>query len=44
MFGITPSKFRFDDGGRVYTVNRTFEGVIPNMERRFRETDSSWVR
>ncbi|MEO1776422.1 MAG: excinuclease ABC subunit UvrA [Pseudomonadota bacterium] len=37
-------KFRFDDGGRVYTVNRTFEGVIPNMERRFRETDSSWVR
>ncbi|MEY2960731.1 MAG: hypothetical protein RLZ60_561, partial [Pseudomonadota bacterium] len=21
-----------------------FEGVIPNMERRYRETDSSWVR
>ncbi|MEM6422538.1 MAG: excinuclease ABC subunit A, partial [Pseudomonadota bacterium] len=37
-------KFRFDDGGRVYTVNRTFEGVIPNMERRWRETDSNWVR
>ncbi|MEM6946240.1 MAG: excinuclease ABC subunit A, partial [Pseudomonadota bacterium] len=37
-------KFRFDDGGRVYTVNRVFEGVIPNMERRWRETESAWVR
>ena len=36
--------FRFDDGGRVYTVKRVFEGVIPNMERRLRETDSAWVR
>ncbi|MEM7743877.1 MAG: excinuclease ABC subunit UvrA [Pseudomonadota bacterium] len=37
-------KFRYDDGGRVYSVARPFEGVIPNLERRFRETDSSWVR
>ena len=37
-------KFRYDEGGRVYQVSRTFEGVIPNMERRYRETDSSWVR
>ncbi len=37
-------KFRYDDGGRVYTVKRPFEGVIPNMERRYRETDSAWVR
>ncbi|SPH17667.1 UvrABC system protein A [Defluviimonas aquaemixtae] len=36
--------FRFDEGGRVYEVTRTFEGVIPNMERRYRETDSAWVR
>ncbi|MBK5947432.1 excinuclease ABC subunit A [Rhodobacter veldkampii DSM 11550] len=36
--------FRFDEGGRVYEVSRTFEGVIPNMERRYRETDSAWVR
>lgn len=36
--------FRFDEGGRVFDVARTFEGVIPNMERRFRETDSSWIR
>lgn len=37
-------KFRYDDGGRVYQVTRGFEGVIPNMQRRYRETDSSWVR
>ena len=37
-------KFRYDEGGRVYQVTRAFEGVIPNMERRYRETDSSWVR
>ena len=37
-------KFRYDDGGRVYTVKRPFEGVIPNMERRYRETDSNWIR
>ncbi|TCP63293.1 excinuclease ABC subunit A [Rhodovulum bhavnagarense] len=36
--------FRYDEGGRVYTVTRPFEGVIPNMERRYRETDSNWVR
>ncbi|UMA66327.1 excinuclease ABC subunit UvrA [Roseivivax marinus] len=36
--------FRYDEGGRVYNVTRVFEGVIPNMERRYRETDSSWVR
>ncbi|SFG20795.1 excinuclease ABC subunit A [Palleronia marisminoris] len=37
-------KFRYDEGGRVYTVERTFEGVLPNMERRYRETDSAWIR
>jgi excinuclease ABC subunit A len=36
--------FRYDDGGRVYQVTRSFEGVIPNMERRYRETDSAWIR
>jgi excinuclease ABC subunit A len=36
--------FRYNDGGRVYQVSRAFEGVIPNMERRYRETDSAWVR
>ncbi|MDE4272826.1 excinuclease ABC subunit UvrA [Phaeobacter gallaeciensis] len=36
--------FRYDEGGRVYNVTRVFEGVIPNMERRYRETDSNWIR
>ena len=37
-------KFRFDDAGRVYEISRVFEGVIPNMQRRLRESDSQWVR
>ena len=37
-------QFRYDEGGRVYQVSRSFEGVIPNMERRYRETDSNWIR
>ncbi|MEP3034036.1 MAG: excinuclease ABC subunit UvrA, partial [Pseudoruegeria sp.] len=37
-------EFRYDEGGRVYQVSRSFEGVIPNMERRYRETDSNWIR
>ena len=37
-------KFRYDEGGRVYEVSRPFEGVIPNMQRRYRETDSNWIR
>ena len=36
--------FRYDEGGRIYQVTRVFEGVIPNMERRYRETDSAWIR
>ncbi len=36
--------FRYDENGRIYQVKRPFEGVIPNMERRYRETDSNWIR
>jgi len=42
--GAEEIQFRYDEGGRVYQVKRSFEGVIPNMERRYRETDSAWVR
>jgi len=35
---------RYDDGLRAYETTKPFEGVIPNMERRWRETDSDWVR
>ncbi|URK18658.1 excinuclease ABC subunit UvrA [Thalassospira sp. GO-4] len=34
----------YDDGSRSYKVSRPFEGVIPNMARRWRETDSQWAR
>src|SRR6201996_5474613 len=37
-------KFTYDDNARKYEVNKTFEGVLPNLERRWRETDSAWVR
>ena len=37
-------RFVYDDNARRYEVNKTFEGVLPNLERRWRETDSSWVR
>ena len=37
-------RFEYDDGARRYGVTKPFEGVIPNMDRRWRETDSSWVR
>lgn len=39
-----PIRMTYDDGLRQYSTERPFEGVLPNMERRFRETDSSWVR
>ena len=34
----------YDDGLRSYKTGKPFEGVIPNMERRWKETDSAWVR
>jgi len=35
---------RYKDGLRSYDVKKPFEGVLPNLERRFRETDNPWVR
>ena len=35
---------RYDDGVRKYETTKPFEGVIPNLERRWRETESDWVR
>ena len=42
--GEVPVTMRYHDGLKAYDIRRPFEGVIPNMERRWRETDSSWVR
>jgi excinuclease ABC subunit A len=36
--------FTYDDGMRSFTTKKVFEGVITNIERRWRETESSWVR
>ena len=36
--------FEYDDGLRSYKTKKPFEGVIPNLERRYRETDSNWAR
>ena len=36
--------FVYEDGVRKYTNSKPFEGVIGNIERRFRETESDWVR
>jgi len=37
-------EFTYKDGVRAYSVTKPFEGVVRNLERRFRETDSVWVR
>ena len=34
----------YDDGLRTYTTKRPFEGVIPNLDRRLKESDNSWLR
>ncbi len=36
--------FVYDDGMRTYKTTKPFEGVITNIERRWKETDSAWVR
>jgi excinuclease ABC subunit A len=46
LFGTdkTPIEFVYDDGLRKYTTNKPFEGVIGNLERRYRETESAAAR
>ena len=34
----------FSDGLRSYATSKPFEGVIPNLDRRWKETDSAWLR
>jgi excinuclease ABC subunit A len=42
--GDTEIRFSYDDGIRAYDTRRPFEGVVTNLERRYRETDSDWAR
>jgi len=37
-------RFVYDDGLRSYETKKPFEGVVTNLERRWRETDSDWAR
>ncbi|NBJ09982.1 excinuclease ABC subunit UvrA [Microvirga arsenatis] len=37
-------RMAYDDGLRAYEVRKPFEGVIPNLERRYKETESDWAR
>jgi excinuclease ABC subunit A len=36
--------FYFERNGRRHTYQKTFEGIIPNLERRYIETDSYQIR
>ena len=42
--GEAPVNMTYKDGERQYTVTKPFEGVIHNLQRRWQETDSAWVR
>ena len=46
LFGTDKTKIEFvyDDGLRKYSTQKPFEGVIGNLERRYRETESSAAR
>ncbi len=37
-------KFTYEDGVRSYDTKKPFEGVITNIQRRYRETESEWAR
>jgi excinuclease ABC subunit A len=42
--GKVPINFYFERSNRRYTYQKPFEGVIPNLKRRYRETDSNYIR
>lgn len=42
--GTEPVRMAYNDGLRAYEVKKPFEGVITNMERRWKETESDWAR
>lgn len=46
LFGSGAEKVRIEleDGLRHFESNKPFEGVVPNLQRRWRETESAWMR
>ena len=46
LYGSKDEKIEiiYNDGTRVFKSKKVFEGIIPNLIRRFKETDSKWVK
>ena len=46
LYGSDDDEIRFvyDDGLRSYETKKPFEGVVRNLERRWKETESDWAR
>jgi excinuclease ABC subunit A len=46
LYGSDSEEIEFTEhrGGDQYTYSAVFEGVIPNLERRYRESDSDYVK
>jgi len=42
--GDTAIEMKYQDSARAYSIEKPFEGVLKNLARRWRETDSAWVR
>ncbi len=42
--GEVAIKIAYEDGLREYETNKPFEGILKNLERRWRETESAWMR
>ena len=42
--GAEKIEFTYRNGEQTHIKNKPFEGLVPHLERRYRETDSSWVR
>ncbi|MBI5584110.1 MAG: excinuclease ABC subunit UvrA [Deltaproteobacteria bacterium] len=42
--GSEAIRFHFEKEGRRHFFERPFEGVIPNLDRRYKETDSAFIR
>ncbi|MCE2927201.1 MAG: excinuclease ABC subunit UvrA [Rickettsiales bacterium] len=42
--GEEPIKIAYTDGPRTYMSHKPYEGVIPSLERRWKETESEWMR
>ena len=46
LYGSKDEKIEiiYNDGTRVFKSKKVFEGIVPNLIRRFKESDSKWVK